>query len=270
ALIREGKASVAAVTDEGDTVLHAAAGSGTPSCGGGGPAGRMVKLILKSGADVDTCNRLGSTALHLAAAAADLDSVALLLSAGGNPSVVNSCGLCPGAGFLRPPNGGAATATATTDTASSERVKDVRWIIREHRERFGHVRRLADASAKRVAVEAVADGATASVHRFVDFALKVQRWDLDARNHRTRLRRLDKFRSDILSDSPKQPTASDGNDGGNSLLLDLSPERESGAARAVKGRTKAAAEATKGGKLALRDLEDWRGRISAERAAVER
>lgn len=98
----------------------------------------------------------------------------LLLSAGANPSVVNSCGLCPGAGFLRPPNGSAAaTATATTDTASSERVKDVRRRIREHRERFGHVRRLADASTKRMAVEAVADRATASVHRFVDFALKV-------------------------------------------------------------------------------------------------
>lgn len=122
---------------------------------------------------VKNCPFFFFAALHLAAAAADLDSVALLLSAGANTSVVNSCGLCPGAGFLRPPNGGAATATVTTDTASSERVKDVRRMIREHRERFGHVRRLADASAKRVAVEAVADGATASVHRFVDFALKV-------------------------------------------------------------------------------------------------
>lgn len=112
-------------------------------------------------------------ALHLAAAAADLDSVALLLAAGANTSVVNSCGLCPGGGFLRPPHSSAAMATVTTDTASSERVKDVRRAIREHRERLGHVRRLADASTKRVAVEAVADRATASVHRFVDFALKV-------------------------------------------------------------------------------------------------
>lgn len=38
---------------------------------------------------------------------------------------------------------------------------------------MGHVRRLADTSTKRVAVEAVGDRATVAVHRFVEFALKV-------------------------------------------------------------------------------------------------
>lgn len=52
-------------------------------------------------------------------------------------------------------------------------MKEIRQALREHRGKLGHIRRLADASTKRVAVEAVADKATASVHRFVEFSLKV-------------------------------------------------------------------------------------------------
>lgn len=96
---------------------------------------------------------------------------------------------------------------------------------------------------------------------------QMQRWDLEARTHRARLRRLDKFRFTILSDDPNRPgTAASNNN--NSLLLDLSPEREGRAFRAVKGRRKAAAEAIKGARLALRDLEDWKGSVLAERAEV--
>ena len=100
-------------------------------------------------------------------------------------------------------------------------------------------------------------------------AHQMQRWDLEARTHRTRLRRLDKFRAEILSDPDRAtPAAVANNNNSNSLLLDLSPEREGRAAQAVKRRRKAAAEAVKGAKLALRDLEDWRGSVLAERAAV--
>lgn len=108
------------------------------------------------------------TALHLAAAAADRESVTLLLSAGASPSIVNSCGLSPGACFLHGPDAVGAAGHAT-------HVREIRRTLREHRERFGHVRRLADTSTKRVAVEAVGDRATAAVHRFVEFALKVPR-----------------------------------------------------------------------------------------------
>lgn len=94
-------------------------------------------------------------------------------------------------------------------------------------------------------------------------AHQVQRWDLDARAHRSRLRRLNKFRSDILAD-PFRPAATES----NSLLLDMSPGRESRAARAVEGRRKAAAGAIKGAKLALRDLADWKKDVLAERGAV--
>lgn len=105
-------------------------------------------------------------ALHLAAAATDHDSVKLLLSSGANPSIINSCGLSPGACFLRAPDALAAAGGAVN-------VRQIRQTLREHRERFGHVRRLADTSTKRVAVEAVGDRATVAVHRFVEFALKV-------------------------------------------------------------------------------------------------
>ncbi|CAM9638922.1 unnamed protein product, partial [Hapterophycus canaliculatus] len=54
----------------------------------------------------------------------------------------------------------------------------------------------------------------------------------------------------------------------NPLLLDLSPERESRAARAVEGRRKATAEAIRGAKLALRDLADWKKSVLSERGAV--
>jgi len=89
----------------------------------------------------------------------------------------------------------------------------------------------------------------------------MQRCDLDIRTYRSRLRRLDNFRSDILSDPA---TAAKG----DPLLLDLSPEREGRAAQAGKGRRKAAAEAVKGARLALRDLQDWKASVLDERAAV--
>lgn len=108
-------------------------------------------------------------ALHLAAAAADHDSVKLLLARGASPSIINSCGLSPGACFLRSPDSPSAAAAG-----SAVNVRGIRRTLREHRERFGHVRRLADTSTKRVAVEAVGDRATVAVHRFVEFALKVR------------------------------------------------------------------------------------------------
>lgn len=105
----------------------------------------------------------------MAAAAADRDSVVLLLAAGANSSIVNSCGLSPGACFLLTPDADTTAGAAVYLT----KVREIRRAVREHRGRLGHVRRLADTSTKRVAVEAVADRATASVHRFVEFALKV-------------------------------------------------------------------------------------------------
>lgn len=114
--------------------------------------------------------RFVRAALHLAAAAADHESVSLLLSGGANPSIVNSCGLTPGACFLRTPDAVVATTTAAGNAAD---VREIRRALRGHRERFGHVRRLADTSTKRVAVEAVGDRTTVAVHRFVGFALKV-------------------------------------------------------------------------------------------------
>lgn len=101
----------------------------------------------------------------------------VLLGAGASPSATNSCGLSPGSCFLRPlgsviPRGGVAAA-GTSLTAGAE-MWGLRRALREHRERLGHVRRLADANSKRLVVADVADRATASVHRFVEFALKVQ------------------------------------------------------------------------------------------------
>lgn len=58
ALVQEGRASTLVATEEGDTVLHAAAGSAAAS---GRTAGRVVHLLLRSGAEVDARNRLGST-----------------------------------------------------------------------------------------------------------------------------------------------------------------------------------------------------------------
>lgn len=116
------------------------------------------------------------TALHLAAAAGAHTSVLVLLGAGASPSATNSCGLSPGSCFLRPlsamvPRAGAAVPG--TSLAAGTDFFEMRQALREHRERLGHVRRLADANAKRLVVAAVADRATASVHRFVEFALKV-------------------------------------------------------------------------------------------------
>lgn len=52
------------------------------------------------------------------------------------------------------------------------------------------------------------------------------------------------------------------------LLLDLSPDREVRAARAVKQRRAAAAEAIRGARLALQDLADWKEAVLAEREEV--
>lgn len=123
---------------------------------------------------------------------------------------------------------------------------------------------------------------------------QAQRWDFDAHEHRTRLRRLDKFRAAILSDpaTPPPATSSTGDQRANGdgcereralvpsdgsdtlarrsppLLLDLSPEREGRASRAVQRRRTAAAEAVKGANRALEDLRDWKAGILAERKAV--
>ena len=112
---------------------------------------------------------------------------------------------------------------------------------------------------------------------------QTQRWDLDAREPRTRLRRLGKFQADILSDPARVAPGSGANERDGDprpsephveartpppLLLDLSPEREGRAARAVKNRRAAAAEAVKGASIALKDLEDWQRCVLAERAAV--
>ena len=47
-------------------------------------------------------------------------------------------------------------------------------MLRERRERKGHLRRLADSSAKRKMIAAVASRAVAFVHGSVEFALKVR------------------------------------------------------------------------------------------------
>ncbi len=57
ALVREGGASASLATADGDTPLHASCSSGRE----GQSAGRVVQLLLDSGAEVDAQNRLGST-----------------------------------------------------------------------------------------------------------------------------------------------------------------------------------------------------------------
>lgn len=116
------------------------------------------------------------TALHLAAAAGAYGSVLVLLAAGANPSATNLCGFSPGSCFLRPLGSAmpkAGMGAPGTSVAASSEVWEMRQVLRESRERLGHVRRLADANAKRLVIAAVVDQATASVHRFVEFALKV-------------------------------------------------------------------------------------------------
>lgn len=78
---------------------------------------------------------------------------------------------------------------------------------------------------------------------------------------------MDNFRADLLSD-PDPPPALAAKGDPLLLDLDLSPEREGRAAQVVKGRRKAAAEAVKGARLALRDLQDWKASVLDERAAV--
>ena len=57
ALVRGGGASARAATREGDTALHAAAWAGATVHS----ADRVVKLLVKSGAEVDAANKFGST-----------------------------------------------------------------------------------------------------------------------------------------------------------------------------------------------------------------
>lgn len=136
-----------------------------------------------------------------------------------------------------------------------------------------------------------------SVSIYNDFAGDIhripqtQRWDLDAREQLTRLRRLDMFQAEILSD-PSSAAPSEGIHGADvqrsgtlrpvnqqnetvnvlppppPLILDLSPEREGRAAWVVKQRRAAAVEAVKGARLALQDLEDWKAMVLAERVVV--
>lgn len=61
ALVREGGASALLATADGDTPLHAACSSGDA----GQTAGRVVQLLLDSGAEVDAQNRLGSTGANI-------------------------------------------------------------------------------------------------------------------------------------------------------------------------------------------------------------
>ena len=96
----------------------------------------------------------------------------VLLGAGANPSATNSCGFSPGSCFLRP-LGSKTRAGVGTSLAATADFFDMRQALREHRGRLGHVRRLADATAKRLVVAAVVDRAMVSVHRFVEFALEV-------------------------------------------------------------------------------------------------
>lgn len=101
-----------------------------------------------------------------------------LLLAGANPSITNSCGLTPGSCFLRPlgpvaPAPGWGAATGVVKPATQEVRGFIRRTLRDYRGRHGHLRRLADANAKRLAVAGMANQATCSVHRFVEFALKV-------------------------------------------------------------------------------------------------
>lgn len=96
----------------------------------------------------------------------------VLLGAGANPSATNSCGFSPGSCFLHPV-GSMPRAGVGTSLAANTNVFDICRALQEHRKRLGQVRRLADATAKRLVVAAVADRAMASVHRFVEFALKV-------------------------------------------------------------------------------------------------
>lgn len=134
----------------------------------------------------------------------------------------------------------------------------------------------------------------------INLSHQTQRWDLDARKHRKRLQQLDSFRTDILSDPNIEtiaavaarkksmdrgdangadftergralvPPEPNGKSHASSppLLLDLSPEGQGRAARAVERRRMAATEAMKGAKIALQDLQDWKASVLAERLAV--
>lgn len=62
---------------------------------------------------------------------------------------------------------------ALSATEDQEAIKLIRSTLRGSRDKLGHVRRLADASARRVMVAHVVDRASADIDRFVEFALKV-------------------------------------------------------------------------------------------------
>lgn len=125
--------------------------------------------------------------------------------------------------------------------------------------------------------------------RVPNLMFKAQRWDLDAMEHRKRLLRLDEFRRDVLSDASaasdeqahgdydreysrgRSSTDSKGNGGGagsSDLLLEMSPEDGLRCSQVVKRRRRAAVEALKGADIALRNLEEWRASVLAERESV--
>lgn len=114
---------------------------------------------------------------------------------------------------------------------------------------------------------------------FVQCTPQAQKWDLDALDHLKRMQRLDHFREEILSDVARggggdrggkirSRSSRDSNTEGDSLLLDLSPERLGTAARVVKSRRKAATEALKGAQVALRNIREWKRQVLAERETV--
>lgn len=159
-------------SDEGERSLHASGPQFYPDARHHHPLLPALSYLIRAPALFAYASPLSrtniDTALHLAAAAGAHSSVLVLIGAGASPSATNSCGLSPGSCFLRPLGSMVPRAGAAADFS------EMRQALREHRERLGHVRRLADANAKRLVVAAVAERATASVHRFVEFALKVR------------------------------------------------------------------------------------------------
>lgn len=51
--------------------------------------GEKVQALLDGGATIDTCNKFGVTALHLAASSADPGAVQVLLDGGADPEIRN-------------------------------------------------------------------------------------------------------------------------------------------------------------------------------------
>ena len=61
---------------------------------------KAASVLIDNGARVDTADKAGNTALHIAAQAGDVESVKLLLAKGANPNL-KSIKLPPGKGFFR-------------------------------------------------------------------------------------------------------------------------------------------------------------------------